>query len=100
MAAALGYAQTRTGDIAYAVRTDRMFHAYRQDHLEWSASVLKAKLLVAYVDRPSVAGQCAQQIRRVPAVPDDHALRQPRRERRSTHIVGNAGLDAWPAGWG
>jgi hypothetical protein len=52
---AIGYKRTRRGDIAFAVRTDGAFYAYRPDHQEWSASVLKAMLLVAYLDRPSVA---------------------------------------------
>jgi hypothetical protein len=52
--AAIRYARTRTGDIAFAVRTDEGFYGYRADHVEWSASVLKAMLLVAYLDRPSV----------------------------------------------
>jgi hypothetical protein len=55
MRSALGYARRRTGDIAFAVRTDRRFYGYRPDHVEWSASVLKAMLLAAYVDRRSVA---------------------------------------------
>ncbi|MGZ4327503.1 MAG: hypothetical protein ACXVXL_05605 [Solirubrobacteraceae bacterium] len=55
MQAALQYKRTRVGDIAFAVRTDSRFYAYRPDHVEWSASVLKAMLLVAYLDRPSVA---------------------------------------------
>jgi beta-lactamase class A len=52
---AIGYTQTRSGDIAFAVRTGATFAAYRPDHREWSASILKAMLLVAYLDRPSVA---------------------------------------------
>ncbi|MFZ0342957.1 MAG: serine hydrolase [Gaiellaceae bacterium] len=52
--AARAYAHSRRGDIAFAVRTDTTFHGYRADHQEWSASVLKAMLLVAYLDRPSV----------------------------------------------
>jgi beta-lactamase class A len=52
---AIRYTQTRSGDIAFAVRTDSTFAAYRPDHREWSASILKAMLLVAYLDRPSVA---------------------------------------------
>ena len=57
MAAALAYARTRAGDIAFAVRTDGRFYGYRPDHVEWSASVVKAMLMVAYLDRPSVAGR-------------------------------------------
>jgi hypothetical protein len=54
MQAARAYAHTRRGDIAFAVRTDTTFDGYRAAHQEWSASVLKAMLLVAYLDRPSV----------------------------------------------
>ncbi len=55
MATAIRYARSRTGDIAFAVRTDSHFWGYRPDHVEWSASVVKAMLMVAYVDQPSVA---------------------------------------------
>jgi Beta-lactamase enzyme family len=55
MLAAIGYTDTRTGDIAFAVRTGDRFYGYRPDHEEWSASVVKAMLMVAYLDRPSVA---------------------------------------------
>ena len=54
---AIVYTLTRKGDIAFAVRTDSTFAGYRPDHQEWSASVLKAMLLVAYLDRPSVANR-------------------------------------------
>jgi hypothetical protein len=54
---AIAYARSRQGDIAFAVRTPGAFYAYRPDHREWSASVLKAMLLVAYLDRPSVASR-------------------------------------------
>ncbi len=57
MSAAARYVQGRAGDISFAVRTPTSFSAYRPDHPEWSASVLKAMLLVAYLDRPSVAGR-------------------------------------------
>jgi hypothetical protein len=57
MNAAISYARTRAGDIAFAVRTDHRFFGYRADHVEWSASVVKAMLLVAYLDRPSVANR-------------------------------------------
>jgi beta-lactamase class A len=54
MAGALAYARHRVGDIAFAVRTAGRVYAYRADHREWSASVVKAMLLVTYLDRPSV----------------------------------------------
>jgi hypothetical protein len=54
---AVGYQHRRRGDIAFAVRTAASFYGYRPDHPEWSASVLKAMLMVAYLDRRSVAGR-------------------------------------------
>ncbi len=39
------------------MRTDHKFWGYRSDHQEWSASVVKAMLLVAYLDMPSVANR-------------------------------------------
>ncbi len=57
MRTAIAYAHSRAGDIAFAVRTPRAFYGYRPDHAEWSASVLKAMLLVAYLDRPGVASR-------------------------------------------
>jgi len=58
MPAAIGYVDTRTGDVAFAVRTnDGGFWGYRPDHVEWSASVVKAMLMVAYLDEPWVRGR-------------------------------------------
>jgi Beta-lactamase enzyme family len=58
MLAAIGYTDTRTGDIAFAVRTsDGRFYGYRPDHVEWSASVVKAMLMVSYLDEPWVRGR-------------------------------------------
>jgi hypothetical protein len=57
MRAAAAYAHGRTGDIAFGVRTDHHFHGDRPDHQEWSASVVKAMLLVTYLDLPSVRGR-------------------------------------------
>jgi beta-lactamase class A len=54
---AISYIRGRQGDIAFAVRTATSFYGYRPDHPEWSASVLKAMLLVAYLDQRSVAGR-------------------------------------------
>ena len=51
MKAAVRYAKSRTGDIAFAVRTENSHYGYRPNHQEWSASMVKAMLLVAYVDR-------------------------------------------------
>ncbi len=56
MLAAIGYTDRRTGDVAFAVRTsDGRFYGYRPDHDEWSASVVKAMLMVAYLDEPYVS---------------------------------------------
>jgi hypothetical protein len=55
MRSAIAYARSRVGDIAFAVRTDDRFWGYRANHVEWSASVVKAMLMVAYLDQPSVA---------------------------------------------
>jgi hypothetical protein len=54
---AIGYRHRRRGDVAFAVRTPEAFYGYRPDHQEWSASVLKAMLMVAYLDRRSVSGR-------------------------------------------
>ena len=54
MAAAVAYARSRVGDIAFAVRTPGRFYGYRPDHEEWSASVVKAMLLVTYLDSAPV----------------------------------------------
>jgi beta-lactamase class A len=57
MLGAIGYTDTRTGDVAFAVRTENRFYGYRPDHVEWSASVVKAMLMVAYLDEPWVRGR-------------------------------------------
>jgi beta-lactamase class A len=57
MRSAIAYQDHRTGDVAFAVRTASAFYGYRPTHQEWSASVLKAMLLVAYLDEPWVAGR-------------------------------------------
>jgi protein MpaA len=54
MRAAIAYAHSRVGDIAFAVRTPDRFYGYRPDHQEWSASVVKAMLLVTYLDSAPV----------------------------------------------
>ncbi len=52
---AIAYANTRQGEIAFAVRTMRSFYGYHPDEQLWSASDLKPMLMAAYLDRPSVA---------------------------------------------
>jgi hypothetical protein len=93
MKAALSYAHSRNGDIAFAVRTDHGFYAYRRDHQEWSASVLKAMLLVAYLNRRSVANRALNSY--------DRSLLYPMITRSDNnaattvdHIVGDGSLSA------
>ena len=93
MAAAIGYAHTRVGDIAFAVRTDHRFYGYRSNHDEWSASVVKAMLMVAYLDQPSVANRPINSYDASLLVPmitqsDNNAATTVR------SIVGNGGLQA------
>jgi hypothetical protein len=93
MQGALRYKRTRIGDVAFAVRTDARFYAYRPDHVEWSASVLKAMLLVAYLDRPPVARRDLDSDDRdllnpMITVSDNDAATEVR------SIVGNSGLSA------
>jgi beta-lactamase class A len=93
MGAAIAYAHTRVGDIAFAVRTEDRFYGYRPDHVEWSASVIKAMLMVAYLDRPSVANRPLNAydnslLRPMITVSDNDAATAVRA------IVGNGGLQA------
>ncbi len=52
--AAIAYAHTRSGEVSFAVRTEQRQWAWRPDRTVPSASVLKAMLLVAYLDDPRV----------------------------------------------
>jgi len=69
LADAIRYAQHRHGEIAFAVRTPGGAWGWHQTEIFPSASVLKAMLLVAYLDRPSVEGR--------PLRPPDRALLGP-----------------------
>jgi hypothetical protein len=96
MRAAIAYAQSRVGDIAFAVRTRGSFYAYRPYHQEWSASVLKAMMMVAYLDMPSVANRPLNSYDTSLLYPmitasDNNAANQ------VDVIVGNGGLDALAA---
>ena len=93
MSAAISYADTRTGDIAFAARTDDRFYGYRPDHVEWSASVVKAMLMVAYLDEPWVADRPIDAYDNSLLIPmitvsDNDAAD------RVDELVGSAGLDA------
>jgi hypothetical protein len=48
--AAIAYAHTRAGDVSFAVRTEHRAWGWRVDRTVPSASILKAMLLVAYLD--------------------------------------------------
>jgi hypothetical protein len=89
--AARAYAARRAGTISFAVRTRR--HLYRSDayRVYRSASVVKAMLMVAYLNHPNVRG------RRLDGA--DHALLDPMIRRsdnaaasRVRDVVGNAAL--------
>ncbi len=90
---AIKYTRTRVGDIAFAVRSDGRFYGYRPDHVEWSASVVKAMLMVAYVDEPSVAARPLNSydnslLRPMITVSDNNAAME------VWNIVGNGALQA------
>jgi hypothetical protein len=90
--AARDYAQTRTGEVSFHVRTEREHWGMDADRTVPSASVIKAMLMLAYLDRPEV--------RRRALTPADHALLDPmiRSSDNDTatdvyNVVGNAGLN-------
>lgn len=91
VAAAIAYAHTRAGEVSFAVRTAHHLWGWRAQRTVPSASVLKAMLLVAYLDDPRVRG------RRL--TPADHALIDPMIQRsdnaaasRVLEFVGPAGV--------
>lgn len=57
MAAARAWSAQRTGDVSFAVRTERRGWSWRGTTTYRSASVVKAMLLVAYLRRPDVRGR-------------------------------------------
>jgi Beta-lactamase enzyme family len=54
---AVAYAHGRKGEVRFAVRTERHLWGWRRTTGVRSASVVKALLLVAYLDAPSVRGR-------------------------------------------
>ena len=52
--AARGFAEGRTGEISFDVRTEAEHWGFDADRTMASASVIKAMLMVAYLDRPTV----------------------------------------------
>ncbi|HEU0250300.1 MAG TPA: serine hydrolase [Solirubrobacteraceae bacterium] len=67
--AAIAYAHTRSGEVSFAVRSTHRLWGWRLERTVPSASVLKAMLLVAYLDDPRVRNR--------PLTQADHALIDP-----------------------
>lgn len=55
--AAIAYAHTRSGEVSFALRSAHRLWGWRVERTVPSASVLKAMLLVAYLDDPRVRGR-------------------------------------------
>jgi hypothetical protein len=71
--ASIAYAHTRAGDVSFAVRTEHRAWGWRVDRTVPSASILKAMLLVAYLDDARVRDR--------PLSAADHRLIDPMIER-------------------
>ena len=89
--AAIAYAHTRAGEVSFSVRTQRREWGWRVTRTVPSASVLKAMLLVAYLDD--------RRVRNRPLRGADHALIDPMIERsdnlaatRVLQFVGASGV--------
>lgn len=54
MKAALAYAKQRQGQVSFAVRTERRLYGFHAERTTPSASVVKAMLLIAYLNHPAV----------------------------------------------
>jgi hypothetical protein len=90
--AAIAYAHTRAGEVSFAVRTEQRQWGWRVTRTVPSASVLKAMLLVAYLDDPRVRDR--------PLRSSDHRLIDPMIERSDNEaatsvlaFVGASGVD-------
>ena len=89
--AAREYARERAGSVSFTVRTERRAYGYRGDRVDRSASVVKAMLMVAYLNRAEVRSR--------PLRAADQALLSPmirrsdnRAASRVRDIVGNGSL--------
>lgn len=89
--AAKAYASRRAGMVSFALRTGRRLYGYDARRTMSSASVVKAMLMVAYLNRERVRGRELNE--------KDHALLDPMIQRSSNAaanqvyaIVGSAGL--------
>jgi hypothetical protein len=92
VAAAIAYAHTRAGEVSFAVRSEQRQWGWRVTRTVPSASVLKAMLLVAYLDDPRVRDR--------PLRESDRRLIDPMIERSDNEaatsvlgFVGPAGVD-------
>ncbi|HEX4483778.1 MAG TPA: serine hydrolase [Solirubrobacteraceae bacterium] len=90
--AAISYAHTRAGEVSFAVRTEQRQWGWRVTRTVPSASVLKAMLLVAYLDDPRVRDR--------PLRASDRRLIDPMIERSDNEaatsvlgLVGPSGVD-------
>lgn len=90
VSAAISYARTRAGEVSFAVRTERRVWAWRPTRTVPSASVLKAMLLVAYMDDPRV--------RYRPLNAADHRLIDPMIERSDNTAATDVLAFVGPAG--
>ncbi len=85
--AAISYARTRAGEVSFVVRTEHRAWGWRATRLVPSASVLKAMLLVAYLDDPRVRHRSLDAA--------DHRLIDPMIERSdnaaATNVLGFVG---------
>jgi Beta-lactamase enzyme family len=77
--AAIDYAEHRAGEVRFAVRTENHLWGWRRTDGVHSASVVKALLLVAYLDDPRVRGR--------PLRAADHRLIDPMIERSDNHAA-------------
>jgi len=80
---ALNYAQSRAGIITFALRTPHHLWAYRPNHTEPSASVIKAMILVAYLDLPDV------RYRKLSSGERDEALKKLAAAEKQFQVVSN-----------
>ncbi len=79
--AALAYAGSRSGEVSFALRTEHRAWGWRAERTVPSASVLKAMLLVAYLDDPRVRGRAL--------TGSDHRLIDPMIERSDNTAASN-----------
>lgn len=109
--AARAYAHSRAGEVRFAVRTERRMWGYRETEAVNSVSVVKALLLVAYLDDPRVRGRelAARDHRLIDPMiqrSDNEAANQvlafvgPQRVRRAARRVGMPRFVLNPRIWG